>query len=80
MVDQDTLHGQAGEYRIYESIASGGFGSVFIGRDTGTNVPSPTYYGSGMSSDAAACSGGGTVRHASAAATSRWLGAWLSSR
>ncbi|HEY1297162.1 MAG TPA: serine/threonine-protein kinase, partial [Chloroflexota bacterium] len=38
-MDQETLHGQAGAYRIYESIASGGFGSVFIGRDISTNVP-----------------------------------------
>jgi hypothetical protein len=38
-VDQETLRGQVSEYRIYESIASGGFGSVFIGRDTTTNVP-----------------------------------------
>ena len=39
MADQDTLRGQVSEYRIYESIASGGFGSVYIGRDTSTNVP-----------------------------------------
>jgi eukaryotic-like serine/threonine-protein kinase len=38
-VEQDTLHGQVSEYRLYESIASGGFGSVYIGRDTATNVP-----------------------------------------
>ena len=36
---QDTLKGQLSEYRVYESIASGGFGSVYIGRDTSTNVP-----------------------------------------
>jgi serine/threonine protein kinase len=38
-VDQETLHGQISEYRIYELIAQGGFGSVHIGRDTSTNVP-----------------------------------------
>jgi serine/threonine-protein kinase len=38
-VDQETLHGQVSDYRLYESIASGGFGSVYIGRDTATNVP-----------------------------------------
>src|SRR4051812_45058075 len=38
-VQQETLRGEVGEYRVYEKIASGGFGSVFIGRDTSTNVP-----------------------------------------
>jgi serine/threonine protein kinase/sugar lactone lactonase YvrE len=38
-VDQQTLRGQVGEYRIYESIAAGGFASVYYGRDTATNVP-----------------------------------------
>jgi hypothetical protein len=38
-VDQETLHGQVSDYRLYEAIASGGFGSVSIGRDTATNVP-----------------------------------------
>ncbi len=36
---QETLRGDVSEYRVYESIASGGFGSVYIGRDTATNVP-----------------------------------------
>ena len=38
-MDRETLSGQAGEYRIYESIAAGGFASVYYGRDTSTNVP-----------------------------------------
>ena len=38
-MDQETLRGADGEYRIYELIASGGFASVFYGRDTATNVP-----------------------------------------
>jgi eukaryotic-like serine/threonine-protein kinase len=39
-LDQDsTLQGDVGAYRVYESIASGGFGSVYIGRDTSHNVP-----------------------------------------
>jgi eukaryotic-like serine/threonine-protein kinase len=38
-LSEQTLRGQVGDYRLYESIASGGFGSVSIGRDTATNVP-----------------------------------------
>ena len=38
-MDQETLRGQLSEYRVYELIASGGFASVSIGRDTATNVP-----------------------------------------
>ncbi|MBV9579365.1 MAG: protein kinase [Chloroflexi bacterium] len=38
-MDQETLHGHVSDYRMYESIASGGFGSVSIGRDMTTNVP-----------------------------------------
>ncbi len=36
---QETLRGQVSEYRIYEPIASGGFASVYYGRDPATNVP-----------------------------------------
>ncbi|MBV9599242.1 MAG: SMP-30/gluconolactonase/LRE family protein [Chloroflexi bacterium] len=39
LVDQETLRGELGEYRIYELIAAGGFASVYYGRDTATNVP-----------------------------------------
>jgi serine/threonine protein kinase len=39
VAEQETLQGDVGEYRIFESIASGGFGSVFYGRDTSANVP-----------------------------------------
>src|SRR5215469_11375762 len=38
-MDQETLHGQVSDYRIYELIASGGFASVYIGRATRSNVP-----------------------------------------
>ena len=36
---QQTLRGGLSEYRVYEHIADGGFASVWIGRDTTTNVP-----------------------------------------
>jgi serine/threonine-protein kinase len=36
---QETLRGDLGEYRIFELVAAGGFGSVFYGRDLDHNVP-----------------------------------------
>lgn len=38
-LSEQTLQGHVSNYRLYESIASGGFGSVSIGDDTGTKVP-----------------------------------------
>jgi serine/threonine-protein kinase len=38
-VAQETLRGELSTYRIFDVVASGGFGSVAFGRDTATNVP-----------------------------------------
>ncbi len=38
-MDQETLRGEVSEYRVYELIASGGFASVYYGRETSSSVP-----------------------------------------